>query len=237
MFMRILNRALLFICYNNYKLIAFLPSSFAMWMTFLAFSYALRPPNQISSRRTFRTVLCLGLGALLGWPFSAVVGIPFVVDEIMVYGHDGAVDRQGRVVQVIRPANWRIQRTIRLVKTIATCFIGISVPIILVDYFFYRQLMFVPLNIVLYNVFGGENQGPDIFGIEPWYYYIVNGFLNFNIMFLLALASAPFAVSLLFLFIYLRLMELRALYYHYTINDNKGINLLIFNITFIILLL
>ncbi|KAG2226371.1 hypothetical protein INT45_000539 [Circinella minor] len=173
---------------------AFLPSSFAMWMTFLAFSYALRPPNQISSRRTFRNVLCLGLGALLGWPFSAVVGIPFVVDEIMVYGHDGAMDRQGRVVQVIRPANWRVQRTIRLVKIIATCFVGISVPIILVDYFFYRRLMFVPLNIVLYNVFGGENQGPDIFGIEPWYYYIVNGFLNFNIMFLLALASAPFAI-------------------------------------------
>ncbi|KAI9484605.1 Alg9-like mannosyltransferase family-domain-containing protein [Zychaea mexicana] len=172
---------------------AFLPSSFAMWTTFLAFSYALRPPNQITSKRTYRVVLCIGLGALIGWPFSAAISIPFVVDEIMVYGHDGAVDRQGRVVQIIRPPNWRLQRVIRLAKAVAVCAAGISVPVVLVDYFFYRRLMFVPLNIVLYNVFGGANQGPDIFGTEPWYYYIVNGFLSYNILFLLALASAPFA--------------------------------------------
>lgn len=64
----------------------------------------------------------------------------------------------------------------------------------LIDWFFYRRPLFVPLNIVLYNVFGGEGQGPDIFGTEPWYYYIVNGFLNFNILFLFALGSAPLVV-------------------------------------------
>lgn len=53
--------------------------------------------------------------------------------------------------------------------------------------------MFVPLNIVLYNVFG---QGPNIFGTEPWYFYIVNGFLNFNVLFLLALASGVLAVRI-----------------------------------------
>lgn len=56
--------------------------------------------------------------------------------------------------------------------------------------------MFVPLNIVTYNVFGGEGEGPNIFGVEPWYFYISNGFLNFNILFLLALASAPMVVRM-----------------------------------------
>lgn len=54
--------------------------------------------------------------------------------------------------------------------------------------------MVVPLNIVLYNVFGGD-VGPDIFGTEPWWFYILNGLLNFNILFLAALLSLPALVS------------------------------------------
>lgn len=173
---------------------AFLPSSFAMLMTFLAFSYTLRPPVQANNKRVLHAVMCFGIAALLGWPFSAVVGVPFVIEELVVYGQDGTVDAQGRPTPMVRPNNWRMQRILRLVKTIAMGAISISVPIVLIDYLFYRRLMFVPLNIVLYNVFGDLGQGPDIFGTEPWYYYILNGFLNFNILFLLALASAPFAL-------------------------------------------
>lgn len=49
----------------------------------------------------------------------------------------------------------------------------------------------MPLNIVLYNVFGGEGKGPNIFGTEPWDFYFRNLLLNFNIWFLLALAALP----------------------------------------------
>lgn len=28
-------------------------------------------------------------------------------------------------------------------------------------------------------------------GVEPWHFYFVNGFLNFNVVFLLALLAAP----------------------------------------------
>ena len=42
-----------------------------------------------------------------------------------------------------------------------------------------------------YNVFSGSGKGPDIFGTEPYHFYIRNLLLNFNIWFLLALASAP----------------------------------------------
>lgn len=68
-------------------------------------------------------------------------------------------------------------------------------PIVAIDYFFYGKAQFVPLNIVLYNVFSGSDKGPSIFGTEPWWFYIINGFLNFNIVFVMALGSAVCVVS------------------------------------------
>ncbi|KAG0334269.1 mannosyltransferase [Podila humilis] len=67
------------------------------------------------------------------------------------------------------------------------------IPIILIDHYYYNNLVIVPLNIVLYNVFGGD-VGPDIFGTEPWWFYILNGLLNFNVLFLAALLSFPVLV-------------------------------------------
>lgn len=51
----------------------------------------------------------------------------------------------------------------------------------------YGKLVIAPLNIVKYNVF--TSHGPDLYGTEPWTYYLVNGTLNFNILFILALLS------------------------------------------------
>lgn len=64
---------------------------------------------------------------------------------------------------------------------------------VIIDQYYYKRLVIVPLNIVLYNVFGGD-VGPDIFGTEPWWFYILNGLLNFNVLFLAALASLPVLV-------------------------------------------
>jgi alpha-1,2-mannosyltransferase len=49
----------------------------------------------------------------------------------------------------------------------------------------------VPLNIVLYNVISGGSKGPNIYGVEPWHYYLRNLALNFNIWFFLALCALP----------------------------------------------
>lgn len=59
------------------------------------------------------------------------------------------------------------------------------------DAFFYRKLVCVPLNIVLYNVFGGSSKGPNIYGVEPWTFYIRNLALNFNSWFGLAIVALP----------------------------------------------
>jgi alpha-1,2-mannosyltransferase len=49
----------------------------------------------------------------------------------------------------------------------------------------------VPWNIVAYNIFSGGGKGPNIFGTEPWDFYLRNLVLNFNIWTLLALVAAP----------------------------------------------
>lgn len=60
-----------------------------------------------------------------------------------------------------------------------------------VDYAFFQKLVLVPWNIVAYNIFGGQGRGPEIFGTEPWTFYIRNLLLNFNIWFPLAVLSGP----------------------------------------------
>lgn len=60
-----------------------------------------------------------------------------------------------------------------------------------VDSLAYGRLTVVPWNIVKYNIFGGSERGPDLYGTEPWYFYVFNLLLNFNILVPLALASLP----------------------------------------------
>ncbi|KAG2171665.1 hypothetical protein INT43_008045 [Umbelopsis isabellina] len=170
--------------------VAYLPSSFSMITTMMAFSYVLQPPTNFSRNRTFGATFFFGLGALLGWPFCAALGIPFVIEELSIYGREMQADEMGNVVKLPKPANWRLKRAMRLGEAMLLSFVAIATPIVAIDYFFYGKVQFVPLNIVLYNVFSGSDRGPNIFGTEPWWFYIVNGFLNFNIVFVMALGSA-----------------------------------------------
>ena len=55
----------------------------------------------------------------------------------------------------------------------------------------YGKLVVVPWNIIAYNVFGDSQRGPELYGTEPWYFYIFNLILNFNIVVILALVSIP----------------------------------------------
>jgi alpha-1,2-mannosyltransferase len=59
-----------------------------------------------------------------------------------------------------------------------------------IDSCFYRKFAIVPFNIVWYNVLSGSG-GPDLYGTEPWHFYLRNLFLNFHLWLLLALLSIP----------------------------------------------
>ncbi|KAG8880375.1 mannosyltransferase [Tulasnella sp. 332] len=162
---------------------AFLPSSFAMCCNMMALSYAFEPPNRLNNRRTTLAVMYFAIGAIVGWPFSLAVAIPFVLEEMFVYGNDHIklVDRQ----------TWMMGRWARLVQACLTASL-IFLPVIALDSIAYGKLTVVPWNIIKYNVLNSDpSVGPQLYGTEPWYFYILNLILNFNVMVPLALASLP----------------------------------------------
>ncbi|KAF9928375.1 mannosyltransferase [Linnemannia zychae] len=163
---------------------AFLPSTFAMYTTMMFFSQMLQPPRQHSGKRTFWAIFWVGLGGLLGWPFSAAVGLPFALEELLIHSRNQSKKK------TVRFRDWRRIRFIRLVTSAIVVLGLVLIPIMIIDHYYYKKWVVVPLNIVLYNVFGGD-VGPDIFGTEPWWFYLLNGFLNFNVLFIAALLSLP----------------------------------------------
>uniref|UniRef100_G3QE41 Mannosyltransferase n=3 Tax=Gorilla gorilla gorilla TaxID=9595 RepID=G3QE41_GORGO len=138
---------------------AFLPSSFCMYTTLIAMTGWYMDKTSIA-------VLGVAAGAILGWPFSAALGLPIAFD-LLVMKH--------RWKSFFR---WSLMALILFL-----------VPVVVIDSYYYGKLVIAPLNIVLYNVF--TPHGPDLYGTEPWYFYLINGFLNFNVAFALALLVLP----------------------------------------------
>ena len=64
---------------------------------------------------------------------------------------------------------------------------------------YYGKTLFATWNLIAYNVLGqgGDGHGSDLYGVEPFSYYVKNLVLNFNVvvvLFVLSLAvraSAP----------------------------------------------
>ncbi|OJJ62832.1 hypothetical protein ASPSYDRAFT_55583 [Aspergillus sydowii CBS 593.65] len=150
---------------------AFLPSSFTMYASMLGLAAFL---DWRRSQKTAQGIMWFGLGAIVGWPFAGALLLPLLFEEVVIGFISG--DMRKVFSEVLNGA--------------LRC-LAILVAEIAVDYTFLRKLTVVPWNIVAYNVFGGEGRGPDIFGTEPWTFYIRNLLLNFNVWFLFAISSAP----------------------------------------------
>ena len=69
--------------------------------------------------------------------------------------------------------------------------VSLQLPVVGLDSLAYGKLTITPWNIIKYNILGGLERGPDLYGTEPWYFYIQNLLINFNILLPLALASLP----------------------------------------------
>lgn len=154
-----------------YASVALLPSSFAMYTSTLGAAAFM---DWQGGPRTPSGIMWFGIGALLGWPFAGALVIPFVLEEL-------ALALIGSNISSL--VKRFFAGTVRCLVVL-----GLQVGI---DAFFYRKLVVVPWRIVAYNVFSGKDRGPNIFGTEPWDFYIRNLLLNFNLWFLLAIASAP----------------------------------------------
>uniref|UniRef100_A0A0C9QGV4 Mannosyltransferase n=1 Tax=Fopius arisanus TaxID=64838 RepID=A0A0C9QGV4_9HYME len=113
------------------------------------------------------SILATAISTLLGWPFVALLGVPIVLD-------------------MLARKYW-----IQLIKWSVLSGTVVLAPMIWLDSMYYGKLVIAPLNLILYNVF--TSHGPDLYGTEPFTFYFINGFLNFNFVFIGALV-APLAL-------------------------------------------
>lgn len=146
---------------------AFLPSSFSMYLTMLALG------TWFFQKYEF-TILATAVSALVGWPFSVILGLPAAYDIILC------------------KKKWLL-----FLKWSAFSLVLILIPVVVIDSRYFGKLAVAPLNIVLYNVF--TSHGANLYGSEPWSFYFLNGFLNFNFVFIFALFSLPVLVLVWYL--------------------------------------
>lgn len=155
--------------------VALLPSSFAMtwinWGTASALDVLSDANTLAVVGPTIHAIVCFLVAGIVGWPFALAIGIPFGLFTLRLRSHTPPLTR-------IVFALWAI-------------FPIMVVSLLVVDSYFYdRKALFVPFNIVFYNVFANEGEGPEIFGTEPFSYYILNLALNFNVVFILGALGA-----------------------------------------------
>ncbi|KAL2006703.1 hypothetical protein VTN00DRAFT_9371 [Thermoascus crustaceus] len=153
---------------------SFLPSSFAMYTSMLGLAAFL---DWRGGQKTAEGITWFGIGAIVGWPFSGALVIPLLLEEVII----SAIARSMRTI-FYSVADGAFRCLLVLGMTVG------------VDSLFFRRWAIVPWNIVSYNVFGGKGRGPDIFGTEPWTFYVRNLLLNFNVWFVLAVSTAPLLV-------------------------------------------
>ncbi|KAI0683754.1 Alg9-like mannosyltransferase family-domain-containing protein [Cytidiella melzeri] len=161
--------------------VAFLPSSFAMYSNCIGFAYFIEPTSSTNMRRTLLATMAFATGALIGWPFSIVVALPFVFEELFLYAKDN--------VAPMNQTSWRIQRWSRLLQC-GLVAVLLLFPVVAIDTLFYGKLGIVPWNIVEYNVLS-SNHGPNLYGTEPLSFYVNNLLLNTNVALPFAVLSLP----------------------------------------------
>ncbi|KKK26249.1 hypothetical protein ARAM_007392 [Aspergillus rambellii] len=150
---------------------SFLPSSFSMYTSMLGLAAFL---DWKGGQKTAEGIMWFGLGAIVGWPFAGALVLPLLFEEAVLSFLSANL---GKFCFDVFNGGLRCLAILALE--------------VAVDYVFLGKLTVVPWNIVAYNVFGGEGRGPDIFGTEPWTFYIKNLLLNFNVWFIFGIFVGP----------------------------------------------
>uniref|UniRef100_A0A915MDC0 Mannosyltransferase n=1 Tax=Meloidogyne javanica TaxID=6303 RepID=A0A915MDC0_MELJA len=120
------------------------------------------------------SIFCTAISALIGWPFSAILGLPIVIEMLIIR-----------------------KRKLALKFLFYSILFGLLICLLLfiVDTHFFGRPVLAPLNIIFYNIF--SSNGPNLYGKEPISFYLKNLFLNFNIAFILAIFAIPFCLFFL----------------------------------------
>ena len=189
-----------------------LPSSFAMVLFTISLKYLVdylsAETNRARATAISRGLFAIVVGGVLGWPFVLALAPAWALHYLYITfkAVSSAVEEKKQVkgkkpidekkgideTQALDLTPYRAFFTSTL--SVIKASVILIVIIVGIDAVAYRKIEFVPLNIVLYNVIhASADSGPNIFGTEPWYYYLANLALNFNIALPLALA-APIAL-------------------------------------------
>jgi alpha-1,2-mannosyltransferase len=180
---------------------AFLPSSFALYFVILGSAVSLSPV-QVGWKRITAAVGCYAVAGIVGWPFAVLLGVPVILEQLFVRGtFDRVLPDQtalwaskrarGLFIALVVGASVAVRSLLPFLPVRLLTFLSFQIPVVLVDSLAYQKLAIVPLNIIKYNLFPTPGAGPELYGTEPWYFYILNALLNFNILFPLALISLP----------------------------------------------
>ncbi|OMH79066.1 Alpha-1,2-mannosyltransferase ALG9 [Zancudomyces culisetae] len=157
---------------------------------------------------------CFALATAVGWPYSFVLAIPLILQEFV----------SDFVVEKLQAKNSLLQRISSSMRKIVVPGVVVALlsllPAIIVDSYYYGRFVSTTFNQVAYNVlpslfillaplppshpFSNTNSskisprdfGPNLYGTEPWSYYLVNGAINWNIAFVLAIFGLPILLSL-----------------------------------------
>jgi alpha-1,2-mannosyltransferase len=92
----------------------------------MAFSYVFRPVSDVDRSRTYKVVFWIGLGALAGWPFAALIGVPFAIEEVVIFGRD-TMQKEGQTIRSVATPYWRLKRVVRLLE--ATVIVGAGLTV------------------------------------------------------------------------------------------------------------
>lgn len=76
-----------------------------MYTTMLALSYGFHPATSTSTgkSRAVKATVWTAVGAIVGWPFSAAMSIPFVIEQLFLTGGEIAV---GSARQSLTAKRW-----------------------------------------------------------------------------------------------------------------------------------
>ncbi|CCD25690.1 dolichyl-P-Man:Man(6)GlcNAc(2)-PP-dolichol alpha-1,2-mannosyltransferase NDAI_0F03720 [Naumovozyma dairenensis CBS 421] len=138
-----------------------LPSTLAMVLYLGSIKHTLRYLSTKSTPNFVASLTFNFLSSILGWPFVLVLSLPLCFQYLFTH---------------------RIITTIRTVFDSSLVIVLLTAIVIGIDSAFYGKITPVSWNILSYNVLNTtEESGPNIFGVEPWNYYIQNLILNFPI--------------------------------------------------------
>ncbi|KYQ88183.1 glycosyltransferase [Tieghemostelium lacteum] len=109
------------------------------------------------------SVITGATSVFLGWPFVILLLLPLA---LIVLARKGFLNTlMDAIVSIIL----------------------VLLPMLLIDYHYYGKPVLAILNIIMYNLTSNHSGGSQLYGIEPWYFYIQNSIVNFNVVFLLSL--------------------------------------------------